>query len=36
MFESTENRSFFVALIVIYAASALIAEVAVRMAGVAT
>jgi len=36
MFESAENRSFFFALVIVYAASALIAEVSVFLAGVAT
>ena len=35
MFESSENRSFFLALVAIYAASAVIAQLSVSLAGVA-
>jgi hypothetical protein len=35
MFNSAEDRSFFFALVAIYAASAVIAEVSVSLAGVA-
>jgi hypothetical protein len=35
MLKSTENRSFLIALVIVYAASGLIAEVSVKLAGVA-